>query len=88
MSRHVTLTDGNPKTMTDLRSHGSITVGITPGSGCTVACEVSLGNDNRWYPWDAGPVTAPTIRVINGSVRAIRFTRTAGSDATSIGEIL
>ena len=83
---HVILDGATPQAIATVRGPAPHSIAVSPGPGCTVSCEVSLGG-NRWYPWDAGPVTEPTIRVVNGPIRQVRFTRTAGTDATSVGEI-
>lgn len=81
------LLDGNPKDV-DVRDRGEpFTVGAYPGVGDTVAVFFSLGS-GHWYPWDAGPVTGPTIRTVRSGVSMVRFQRTAGTSATSIGEVL
>lgn len=81
------LLDGNPKDV-DVRTQGEpFTVAAYPGVGDTVAVSFSLGS-GHWYPWDAGPVTGPTIRTVRSTVQMVRFQRTAGTSVTSIGEVL
>jgi hypothetical protein len=63
-----------------------ITVAVFPGAGATVSVQISIsplsvietGSPN-YVDWDAGDVTADTIRVIDGPVNAVKITSTAGT---------
>lgn len=65
-----------------------LSVGVYPQSGDTILVEINLSPGGPWYPWDAGAVTTPTLRTIRSRTSGIRFTRTLGSSALSVGEVL
>lgn len=58
------------------------TVAVVPGSGDSVLCEYTI-DGAAWTAWGNNTATAFSIDVLDGPVRALRFTRTAGSSATS-----
>lgn len=58
------------------------TVAVIPGSGCSVLCEYTICG-TTWNPWINGTATAFSVDVLDGVVRALRFSRTAGSATDS-----
>ncbi len=58
------------------------TVAVVPGSGCSVLCEYTV-DGGAWTAWPNGTATAASIHVLDGAVKALRFSRTAGAAADS-----
>lgn len=63
------------------------TVSVIPGSGCSVHVEFTV-DGGTWSAWPLGTATAATIDVLDGAVKALRFSRTAGSATDSRYNIL
>jgi hypothetical protein len=58
------------------------TVFVEPAAGDSVLCEYTV-DGIAYKAWTAGTVTAFAADVLDGPVKALRFTRTAGSGTTS-----
>jgi hypothetical protein len=58
------------------------TVAVVPGSGCSVHVEYTI-DGGTWTAWPNGTATAASIDVLDGAVRALRFSRTAGAATDS-----
>jgi hypothetical protein len=58
------------------------TVAVIPGSGCSVHVEYTI-DGGTWLAWPNGTATVASIDVLDGAVRALRFSRTAGAAADS-----
>lgn len=63
------------------------TVAVIPGSGCSVHVEYTVCG-GTWTAWPNGTATATSIDVLDGAVKALRFSRTAGAAADSRYHIL
>lgn len=63
------------------------TVAVVPGSGCSVYVEYTV-DGGTWTAWPSGTATAASIDVLDGAVRALRFSRTAGAAADSKYHVL
>jgi hypothetical protein len=64
------------------------TVAVQPASGATMTVDFQLFDTGPWYAWDAGAVTAATIRTVRSAVRRVRFTRSVAGTGSSFGELL
>jgi hypothetical protein len=58
------------------------TVAVIPASGCSVYVEYTV-DGGTWSAWDNGTATAFSVDVLDGAVKALRFSRTAGAAADS-----
>lgn len=75
----------------DLEGFGApISVGVYPGTACSMKVEFSLTNkagsdpdDAEWFDWAKGTVSSKDSDVLIGPVTALRFTRVTGSVACS-----
>lgn len=76
------LADGTAVTVQATALSYPVTVGVIPGSGCTVSCEYSV-DGVTWTGWPNGTVAGASYDVLQGAVKALRFTRTSGSAADS-----
>jgi len=63
------------------------TVAIVPGNGDSVLCEYSVV-DGTWTAWANGTATSASVDVLDAAVKALRFTRTAGTGTASAYSIL
>jgi hypothetical protein len=63
------------------------TVAVIPASGCSVYVEYTV-DGGTWSAWASGTATAASVDVLDGAVRALRFSRTAGTATTSVYTIL
>lgn len=63
------------------------TVAVIPGSGCSVYVEYTV-DGGTWSAWANGTATAASYDVLDATVRALRFSRTAGAAADSKYTIL
>jgi hypothetical protein len=63
------------------------TVAVVPGSGCSVFVEYTI-DGGTWSAWTNGTATAFSVDVLDGAVKALRFSRTAGAAADSKYTIL
>ncbi len=59
-----------------------VTVAVIPGSGCSITCEYTVCGAT-WTAWTNGTATAASYDVLDATVRALRFARTAGSATDS-----
>lgn len=69
-------------------SNAPISVGVYPGTGCSVKVEFSLtykaGSDPanaEWFDWAKGTISSKDCDVLIGPVTALRFTRVSGGVA-------
>lgn len=58
------------------------TVAVMPSSGCSIYVEYTVCG-TTWAAWTNGTATAFSVDVLDGVVRALRFSRTAGSEVDS-----
>ena len=63
------------------------TVAVIPGSASSVLCEYTIDGSN-WTAWTNGTATAFSVDVLDSVVRALRFSRTAGSATDSKYHVL
>lgn len=63
------------------------TVAVIPAAGCSVFAEYTV-DGGTWTAWDNGTATAYSVDVLDAAVKALRFSRTAGTLTTSVYMVL